>query len=107
MDEKDREFWRSMYMLASVGINIVVATFIGLGMGWVIDHKLFPLVFHVQTEPWFTMTFLLFGIIAGFRNVFSMVKSKYEAGELRDKEEGPEAGGDFKDKDKKEQDKYK
>ena len=80
MEQKDKEFLRNLYTLATVGINIVVATFMGLGMGWVIDHKLFPKVFHVETKPWFTLVFLLFGIIAGFRNVFSIIKEKGDSG---------------------------
>ncbi len=83
MEEKDKEFWRSLYNLATVGLNIVAATFIGLGIGWVIDHKLF----HGRTEPWFTLIFLLLGIVAGFRNVFQIVRERGNAGEEKDKDE--------------------
>lgn len=69
-----------MYMLASLGINIVVATFIGLGIGWVLDHKLFPRLFHWDSAPIFTLIFLLMGIVAGFRNIFKMTKEKGDAG---------------------------
>jgi ATP synthase protein I len=68
----DRQFWMGIYTLATVGINLVVATFIGLGMGWFIDHKLF----HERTTPWFTLIFLLLGIVAGFRNIFRMARGK-------------------------------
>ena len=93
MKDKDKEFLRSLYTLATVGINIVVATFIGLGLGWLIDHKLF----HGKTEPWFTLIFLLFGIIAGFKNVFQMTKGKLDKIE----EDTGEPKGDFRDKDDK------
>ena len=83
MEDKDKEFWRSLYSLATVGLNIVAATFIGLGIGWVIDHKLF----HGKTEPWFTLIFLVLGIVAGFRNVFLIVKERGNAGEEKDKDE--------------------
>ncbi len=92
MKDRDKEYWRSMYTLATVGINIVVATFIGLGMGWLIDNKLFPF-FGLHTDPWFTMIFLLFGIIAGFRNVISMTRSK-----IRGEGGGEDKPGDFRDK---------
>ena len=62
---------------------ITAAVALGLGIGWVIDHKLF----HGKTEPWFTLIFLLFGIIAGFRNVFLIVKERGNAGEEKDKNE--------------------
>lgn len=81
MPKHDRQFMMDMYTLATVGLNIVAGTFIGLGMGWLIDHKLFWGVFHVRTDPWFTMIFLLFGIIAGFRNMYRIAVSKGHAGD--------------------------
>lgn len=42
---------------------MVAATFIGLAMGYYLDKWL-------GTDPWLTLIFLLFGIIAGFRNIF-------------------------------------
>jgi ATP synthase protein I len=86
MEEKDKEFWRSLYSLATVGLNIVAATFIGLGIGWVIDHKLF----HGRTEPWFTLIFLLLGIVAGFRNVFQIIRERGDAGDKKDEDDKPE-----------------
>ena len=53
--------------VASIGINLVVATFIGLGIGLYLD-KLF------STEPLLMLIFMLFGIVAGFRNIFSQAK---------------------------------
>jgi ATP synthase protein I len=97
MDKKDRDFWKSMYTMATVGLNMVVATFIGLGLGWVIDNKLF----HGRTAPWFTLVFLLFGIIAGFKNVFMMTKGKLD----RIEDDNDEPKGDFRDRDDKDKDK--
>ena len=84
MEDRDKEYYRNLYTLASVGINIVAATFIGLGMGWLIDNK----IFHGRTSPWFTLIFLLFGIIAGFRNVFSIVHEKGGQNDAHDKGQG-------------------
>lgn len=83
MRDDDRRFWMSMYSLATVGLNIVVATFFGLGLGWLIDHKLFD----GKTEPWFTLIFLVLGIVAGFRNMFKIIMSKAEMDD--DEDEGP------------------
>lgn len=97
MEKKDKEFWRGMYTMATVGLNLVVATFLGLGSGWAIDNKLF----HGRTSPWFTLIFLLFGIIAGFKNIFQMTKGGLDkAGDDKD-----EPKGDFRDKDRDEEDK--
>ncbi len=45
--------------LASIGISIVVATFIGFGLGYVIDS-------YFGTRPVFMIVFLLLGVAAGF-----------------------------------------
>jgi ATP synthase protein I len=92
MEKKDKEFWRNIYQLASMGLNLVAATFIGLFMGWAIDNWLAPKL-NWHTSPWFTLIFLLFGIIAGFRNMFSMAK-KTETPDDPNQEKG-----NFRDKD--------
>jgi ATP synthase protein I len=48
---------------SSLGINLVVSTFIGLGIGLFIDK-------YTKTTPLFTLIFLLLGIIAGFYAIF-------------------------------------
>ncbi len=58
-----RELYKSMGFLSSLGINMVVSTLIGLAMGHYLDQWL-------GTRPWLTVIFLIFGIIAGFRNIF-------------------------------------
>ncbi len=63
MDEKDRKLLRMVGVLSTVGLTLVFATVIGLYIGLKLDKWL-------GTSPWFTAIFLLFGIIAGFRNLF-------------------------------------
>lgn len=65
MEKKEdrRRFWRLVGTLSLVGINLVVATFIGFAIGYGLD-RLFG------TSPWLTIIFLILGIIAGFRNLF-------------------------------------
>jgi ATP synthase protein I len=46
---------------------MVAATIIGLAMGYYLDRWL-------ETSPWLTLIFLLFGIIAGFRNMFILTR---------------------------------
>lgn len=50
-----------------MGISIVLATVIGLALGYWLD-KVF------DTSPWLTLIFLVLGIIAGFRNLYIMGK---------------------------------
>lgn len=66
-DGQERGFFKGLGMLASMGINMVVATFIGLLAGIYIDK-------YLGTKPWFTIIFLFLGIAAGFRNIYLQTK---------------------------------
>jgi ATP synthase protein I len=63
MKEVDPHTWRQIGSLASLGITFVVSTAIGLAIGYQLDRWL-------KTSPWLTILFLLFGIAAGFVNLF-------------------------------------
>jgi len=63
----------SLLRASLIGIHMVASTFIGLAMGYFLDKWL-------QTGPWLTMLFLLFGIVGGFTNMFREVK-RIERGE--------------------------
>jgi len=67
MAEEDHQLFKSLGFLSSIGISMVAATLIGLAMGYYLDQWL-------ETSPWFTLIFLLFGIIAGFRNMFILTR---------------------------------
>jgi ATP synthase protein I len=49
---------------SSIGITLVVSTFLGLGIGIFLDNLF-------NFSPIFTITFLLVGIISGFFHIFS------------------------------------
>ena len=66
-DKENGGALRGLYTLASMGIQMVASTFIGLLIGYYLD-KFFG------TRPWLTLLFLLFGIAAGFRNIYETVK---------------------------------
>jgi len=51
----------------TIGLQLVVSTFIGLAMGYFLDKWL-------GTSPWLLVLFLLLGIVAGFRDVFLEAK---------------------------------
>ena len=88
MDKKDREFVRDLYPLATIGLNIVAATFIGLGIGWFIDHKLIG-----WDKSWFTLAFLIFGVVAGFRNMFMLARGRGGKDDGEGEDEGKGDGG--------------
>jgi ATP synthase protein I len=61
----------------TVGLNLVLSTFVGLAIGYWLD-KLF------DTSPWLTITFLILGIIAGFRELFRMSKKQLNGNDKKD-----------------------
>ena len=66
MEKEKKDFLRWSGILSTVGINIVLATVIGFLIGYYLDSFL-------GTNPWLMILFLVLGIIAGFRNLFSIL----------------------------------
>jgi ATP synthase protein I len=77
--EEDKKLIKQVFHVSSIGFSLVFAIVIGLVIGIFLDKKF-------GTAPWLTLIFLVFGIIAGFRNIFYIFK-KY--------------GLDYEDKDEK------
>lgn len=67
MADDNKQLFKSLSFLSSVGISMVAATFIGLAMGYYLDRWL-------ETGPWLTLAFLLLGIASGFRNIFILTR---------------------------------
>ncbi len=67
MEENDRRFYRLLGSLSTVGIALVASTVIGYFMGRYLDGLF-------GTYPWLTILFLLFGIAAGFKNLYDQAK---------------------------------
>lgn len=59
--------FKGLATLASIGITLVVATFVGLAIGIYLDRKF-------STKPWLTIIFLLLGIAAGFKNIYAIIR---------------------------------
>jgi len=67
MEKETKGLIRQLGKVSIIGIEMVVSTFVGLAIGLFLDGKF-------GTSPWLTLIFLLFGIIAGFRNIFREIK---------------------------------
>ena len=63
MPNDEPSLLRQLARLSTIGISLVAATAIGLLLGYGLDWLL-------GTKPWLTMVFVLFGIAAGFLNLF-------------------------------------
>ena len=72
MSDTKKELMKMVSVFGTIGITVSACVFIGLGMGYYLDHK----VFHDKTSPWFTLIFLGFGIVAGFRNIYQLSRRK-------------------------------
>ena len=80
--EDRRELYKSMAFLSSLGINMVVSTLIGLAMGYYLDKWL-------GSEPWGLLSFLFFGIAAGFRNIFVLTNRELKRQKESDHRDQP------------------
>ena len=74
----EKPVFKQLLQASSVGINLVLSTFVGLAMGYGLDS-----LFH--TSPWLTIIFLLLGIIAGFRELFRMARKQDNGPDTKDK----------------------
>jgi len=66
--QKKGDLWRFVGVASTVGINMVVCTFVGFALGyWVIDK-------YLNTAPWFTIILTFLGIVAGFMYLFKIAQ---------------------------------
>lgn len=63
------KLFKEFGLLSTLGIYFVIATFIGLGIGYYIDSK-------IGTRPYFTIIFLVLGIATGFLNLFKVLRDQ-------------------------------
>jgi ATP synthase protein I len=80
MAENNKQLFKTLSFLSSVGISMVAATFIGLAMGYYLDRWL-------GTTPWLTLSFLFLGIVSGFRNIFILTSRELRRQEQNDQEQ--------------------
>ncbi|MFW5936963.1 MAG: AtpZ/AtpI family protein [Desulfosalsimonas sp.] len=67
MEKETRKMFKELGYYSSLGFSVALSIFIGLFIGLGLD-RLF------ETAPIFMFIFLLFGIIAGFSNIYRILK---------------------------------
>jgi ATP synthase protein I len=72
MSDNRRETIKLLADFSTIGMTVAFSIFIGVGVGYLIDHK----VFGGRTSPWFTLVFLGFGVVAAFLNLYRMARRK-------------------------------
>ncbi len=58
---------RKYLRLSTVGLELGLSVLIGLFIGQYLDDRL-------GTEPWLLLLFLIFGMAAGFRSIFRLLR---------------------------------
>jgi len=72
MSSSRKEIMKLLGDFSTIGLTLAAAIFVGVGIGYLLDHK----VFKGKTAPWLTLIFLGFGIAAGFKNLYMLTKRK-------------------------------
>jgi ATP synthase protein I len=68
---KDKKTWDAVGNASVMGLHLVSGVLVGLFIGYWLDVWL-------GTKPWLLLLFLLFGIAAGFRNIYLEAKKFQE-----------------------------
>ena len=72
MSDSRREIMKLLGDFSTIGLTLAASIFVGVGIGYLLDHK----VFNGKTAPWLTLIFLGFGIAAGFKNLYMLTKRR-------------------------------
>ncbi len=67
MEEDKKKQYRQLWRYSSIGLEMGFSVAIGAAMGYFLDK-------YFNTAPWLMITFLILGIVAGFRSLFSLMK---------------------------------
>jgi len=72
MSNNRKDTLRLLAQFSTVGMSVAFSIFIGVGIGYYLDHK----VFDGRTSPWLTLIFLGLGVAAAFKNLYDMASRK-------------------------------
>lgn len=67
MEEDKKKQYRQLWRYSSVGLEMGFSVAIGVAIGYYLDQ-------YFRTTPWLTLIFLILGVVAGFRSLFSLMK---------------------------------
>ncbi len=75
-NDEGKSPFRQLFVVGVIGIQFALSIFVGFAMGYFLDKWL-------KTFPWLTAIFLIFGIIAAFRELFRVAR----------RQDGPDKNG--------------
>ncbi|MFH2012626.1 MAG: AtpZ/AtpI family protein [Pseudomonadota bacterium] len=68
-----RKLFSQIGRYSTIGLEMVISVVIGILIGWWLDR-------FFDTKPWLTVIFMLFGIAAGFKSLFGLLKDIENSG---------------------------
>jgi ATP synthase protein I len=73
VEEDKRKLYKQFARVSAIGLEMGLSVAIGLAIGFFLDR-------YFHTKPWFTIIFLIVGIVAAFRSLLSLTKEIDKAG---------------------------
>lgn len=67
MQEDRKKLYRRVARYSAIGLEMGLCVAIGVAIGYYLDR-------YFHTGPWLTLIFLILGVAAGFRSLFSLMK---------------------------------
>jgi ATP synthase protein I len=67
LSQDKREVVKSLLSYSSLGIEMGLCVAIGIGMGYYLDR-------YFETSPYLTIIFMIFGIIASMKVIYTLMK---------------------------------
>jgi len=67
MDNETKKMFRTLGFVSTTGLAMAISITLGALIGYYLDEK-------YETSPWLFIVFLIFGIIAAFKNLLLMYK---------------------------------
>ncbi len=74
-----RKWFKQVTRYGTIGLEMGVCVFLGILIGTTLDR-------HFHTNPWLTILFTLFGLVAGFKNLFILARKLVEEQQESDEE---------------------
>ncbi len=67
MGEDRKQLYKRLMRYSTVGVEMGLSVAIGVAIGYYLDR-------YFHSGPWLTLIFLMLGVVAGFRSLFSLMK---------------------------------
>jgi len=67
MQEDRKKLYKRVMRYSAVGLEMGFSVAIGVAIGYYLDR-------YFHSGPWLTLIFLILGVVAGFRSLFSLMK---------------------------------